>query len=565
VEDTLTKRLIFSIFGIVFLIGGSTFFLKYPKFFRNGAHTRSPSSANPALCSRFAPGSLVSQPEDLFSQDGVLKLTLSYRTSLDPSGNSLFCYGLPDGNQSPTLHLKPGDRLVLTLKNETPAPSSADSMAMQIPQAQICGDSEMNGASTNLHFHGANIAPTCHQDDVLHTLVNSGSSFTYDIRFPKDEPPGLYWYHPHIHGISESAVLGGASGAIVIEGLENAQPDVAGLPQQILILRDNLVPGNPTPGGVIPSWDLSLNFVPIPYPHYPPAIISMKNGEKQLWRVLNAAADTILDLALQYDGTAQPLGVVALDGVPTGSQDGKAELVTKSHVLLGPGARVEFIVTGPEPSVKSALLTTLDVNTGPDGDNDPARPIAAIDVTKPPPAPLIVVPESSKESIQIRFPDLKKETPLRTRQINFSEVLQKPSDPNSPTTFYIAEENVTPKAFQMNDAPSITVTQGTTEDWVISNRSQENHVFHIHQIHFLLLERDGKPVPSEQQQLLDTVQIPYWSGSGPYPSVKVRMDFRGPDVGEFVYHCHILEHEDGGMMAILQVVRPTPAPSFRHF
>ncbi len=76
----------------------------------------------------------------------------------------------------------------------------------------------------------------------------------------------------------------------------------------------------------------------------------------------------------------------------------------------------------------------------------------------------------------------------------------------------------------------------------------------MHQIHFMLLAINGVPVPKEQQQLLDMVQVPYGTGSAPYPSVTVRMDFRGPDVGDFVYHCHILAHEDGGMMAIIRVV-----------
>jgi hypothetical protein len=69
--------------------------------------------------------------------------------------------------------------------------------------------------------------------------------------------------------------------------------------------------------------------------------------------------------------------------------------------------------------------------------------------------------------------------------------------------------------------------------------------------------------------MLDTIQVPFWDGKGPYPSVKVRMDFRGPDTGDFVYHCHILNHEDNGMMAIIRVnpatsstnaIRPWPAP-----
>ena len=76
----------------------------------------------------------------------------------------------------------------------------------------------------------------------------------------------------------------------------------------------------------------------------------------------------------------------------------------------------------------------------------------------------------------------------------------------------------------------------------------------MHQIHFLLLEQNGVPVPPEQSQYLDMIQVPYWSGAGPYPSVKVRMDFRGMDVGDFVYHCHILGHEDAGMMATIRVL-----------
>jgi FtsP/CotA-like multicopper oxidase with cupredoxin domain len=79
----------------------------------------------------------------------------------------------------------------------------------------------------------------------------------------------------------------------------------------------------------------------------------------------------------------------------------------------------------------------------------------------------------------------------------------------------------------------------------------ENHEFHIHQIHFLLMAQNGVSVSNGQY--LDTLNVPYWSGKGPYPSVTVRMDFRGPDIGDFVYHCHILGHEDSGMMAIIRV------------
>jgi FtsP/CotA-like multicopper oxidase with cupredoxin domain len=84
----------------------------------------------------------------------------------------------------------------------------------------------------------------------------------------------------------------------------------------------------------------------------------------------------------------------------------------------------------------------------------------------------------------------------------------------------------------------------------------------MHQIHFLVLsqdnfERNGSvPVDEYNGQFADMIQVPYWDGNlgDPFPSVRVLMDFRGPDIGDFVYHCHILGHEDNGMMAIIRVL-----------
>jgi FtsP/CotA-like multicopper oxidase with cupredoxin domain len=412
----------------------------------------------------------------------------------------------------------------------------------------------MTNASVNIHYHGTNTPPVCHQDEVITTVVNSGESFDYDVHFPTDEPPGLYWYHPHIHGISEGAVLGGASGAIVVGGIENVNPAVAGLPQRILLIRDNNVPGNPQPGGMTPSWDISLNYIPVPYPDFTPAVIPMKPLAKQFWRVVNASADTILNLQLQYDGVAQPLTVVALDGVPTGSQDGtsKGKSIVETNVFLAPAARAEFIVTAPPASVKNATFLTLNVPTGPDGDNDPQRPVAAIEVSPNAADPALTTPAVSGPPVPARFAGLASAVPSVTRHLYFSEVLSDPDDPNSPTNFFITVDGQTPVLFSPTNPPAITTTRGSVEDWIIENRALENHEFHIHQIHFLLLEENGAPVPNGQY--LDTMQVPYWSGTGPYPSIKVRMDFRGPVVGDFVYHCHILGHEDAGMMAIIRVL-----------
>jgi FtsP/CotA-like multicopper oxidase with cupredoxin domain len=390
---------------------------------------------------------------------------------------------------------------------------------------------------------------------VIKTLVNAGESFDYDVHFPADEPPGLYWYHPHVHGISEAAVQGGASGAIVVEGIADHLPTLAGLRQQILLIRDMPVAGNPAPGGAVPSWDLSLNYVPIAYPAMVPASLPIRPLEKQLWRVVNASADTILDLQVRYDGRRQPLQVVALDGVPTGSQDGafRGHALTQTDIFLAPSARAEFLVTAPGLNVRNARLVTLKIDTGPDGDNDPTRTIAVIKASPDAPEPPLVVPAATGGGLHAqRFAGLASAQPTRQRKLYFSEVLSDPSNPNSPTNFYITVDGQTPALYDPSAPPAIVTTQGSVEDWTIENRALENHEFHIHQIHFLVLAENGVPVPNGQY--LDVINLPYWPGTGPYPSVKLRMDFRGSDVGDFVYHCHILGHEDGGMMAILRVL-----------
>jgi FtsP/CotA-like multicopper oxidase with cupredoxin domain len=240
--------------------------------------------------------------------------------------------------------------------------------------------------------------------------------------------------------------------------------------------------------------------------------------------------------------------------VPTGSQDGLrlGHAVVTSHILIPPAGRAEFIVTGPSLKVKRAELYTLNIDTGPDGDNDPMRPVVAIKASTSAPEPPIIMGHTSSLPPAERFAGLSEMMPTVHRKLYFSEVLSDPSDPNSPTNFYITVDGATPTLFDPSNPPAIIAKQGTVEDWTVENRALENHEFHIHQIHFLVLEKDGLSVDSNQY--LDTVQVPYWSGTGPYPSVKLRMDFRGPDVGDFVYHCHILGHEDSGMMAIIRVL-----------
>jgi len=103
--------------------------------------------------------------------------------------------------------------------------------------------------------------------------------------------------------------------------------------------------------------------------------------------------------------------------------------------------------------------------------------------------------------------------------------------------------------------PNITVPQGTVEDWIVENHAREAHAFHI--INFISNCSSATDQKITEAILRDTIDLPFWDGKGPYPSVKLRMDFRDPNIaGTFVYHCDILEHEDGRMMGAIEVVVP---------
>jgi FtsP/CotA-like multicopper oxidase with cupredoxin domain len=628
-----------------------------------------------SVCPRPEAGSIVGEPEDLHSRNGVLEVQLTANDAADASGAIRYCYTDAAGHESPNLRVSPGDLVILHLTNaltnlssrpertqisctrlrataacavfckesrmefrqrqqaaqeirgsavEGPTvslihnptphgsttphfviPSEAEGSAVPLEGANKaygktglrstnagpmhphqhahsagdpCTSGIMSPVSTNLHFHGLTIPPVCHQDDVMKTSVQPGDApFEYRFRIPEKEPPGLYWYHPHIHGFSKEQLLGGASGALIVEGIERAQPATAGLPERVFIIRDqDLVHPNAPPdksepvvpkfmidrdgdaanngtGFGKPAKDLSINYVPVPYPDYTPAVIEMKPGERQLWRVLNASAITYLNLAVLFNHAAQPLGLVAMDGVPMNQHSEDAQ----THIGLPPGARVEFIVKGP-PEGGTGLLVTRTVDTGPGGENDPNRMLAKIVASMNAPesrARLQSSPEPLAPPIQAWLGDV---PPVRVRHLYFSEKLIDPNDPTSAVEFYLTVDGEKPKMFDMSSqVPNIVAQQGTVEDWIIENRSAELHAFHIHQLHFLLLDYSGKQV--RENFLRDTVNVPYYDGrSLAYPSIRLRMDFRDPNtVGTFVYHCHLLEHEDKGMMGSIQVT-PTP-------
>jgi len=537
------------------------------------------------LCPRPLPGSTVTGPTDLRSRNGVLKVELTAHNAKQSDGTTRYCFVDENGSESPTLRVSPGDLVILTLKNDLTVLTSGAAMAHRhahedaAKNGNLCTSELMTRESTNLHFHGLTIPPVCHQDDVLHTSIQPGDTpFEYRFRIPENEPPGLYWYHPHIHGFTKEQVLGGASGAIIVEGIERADKAVAGLPERVLIIRDqdllnpNAPPSKSEPivpkmlfdrdgdaantgtGFGKPAKDLSINFVPVPYPDYRPAVIEMKPEEQQLWRVVNASGITYLNLQVLFDHAPQKLGLIAMDGVPLNANGLPADFVDwQTHLGVPPGARVEFIVKGP-PAGVSGLLVTKTVDTGAGGENDPNRTIASITASNDAPEPVSKLAASPQPLPASQTPWLGSVAPVRTRKLYFSEKLLDPDDPNSATEFYLTVEGQAPVQFDPKSGiPNIIAKQGTVEDWIIENRSSELHAFHIHQLHFMLIDFHGKP--ANEPFLRDTVNVPYYNGRAlEYPSVRLRMDFRDPNtVGDFLYHCHLLEHEDGGMMGLIRV------------
>src|SRR5215472_14787456 len=291
-----------------------------------------PVAPVPNPCPRFKAGSVVTEPPALFSDDGVLNIRLSYQQTTDSAGRPLFCFMTPNGLEEPTLHLNPGDTLNITVTNNTPASPVEEPF-----NAPNCGDNSMTGSSVNIHYHGTNTSPACHADNVTKTLINSGTTFQYSVRIPASEPPGLYWYHPHVHGISEAAVQGGAAGALIIDGIQNEQPAVSGLQARTLIVRDQptlqqLPQSSPPVNSAVevPNLDLTVNYVPgdaTTNSHtgattFTPSIIQMQPGQAQFWRICNCTSDTILDLEEVFDGAPQQFQIAAIDGVPVNSQDG---------------------------------------------------------------------------------------------------------------------------------------------------------------------------------------------------------------------------------------------------
>lgn len=504
------------------------------------------SAQFPVCPPRPEPGSVVVNPVDLFSQNGVLNVDLTLQNAQGTDGYMHYCYvymyqGKPI--ESPTLRLNPGDRLNLNLTNNIQAPVDKHGAGHMHGASGVHGsgsDDPCNGkmmpSSTNVHFHGLNISPTCHQDEIIRTLIQSGDpAFPYSLQIPPNDNPGLYWYHPHPHGFATIQLNGGASGALIIEG---NNPLTEGLTERVLIVRQLFQ----NPGLWLPQpYVLTLNYQQAKPPRQPLPVIKMQPGKREFWRVLNASNQGFLNLQVKFGYDVQQLEVLALDGVPL-------QIPTNyTTINVPPAGRVEFI-TPALPEGKTGSFETAGFDSGPVGNPNNQQVIAKIEPSATQIGGRSITERASAPGPQ-RFAGLATQLPTTKRLIYFSELTP---GTNGQFQFFITVSGQRPHVFHMDDPPAIVTQVGAVEDWTVENHAGEAHAFHIHQVHFLVMAINGVPVPNPTLQ--DTITVPNWEGKGPYPSVTLRMDFRDPNIaGTFVFHCHILDHEDQGMMAKIQI------------
>jgi len=367
---------------------------------------------------------------------------------------------------------------------------------------------------TAMHFHGMQVSPL-DQGDNIFKIIEPGETWEFELRLPDNHPPGMYWYHSHFNKGSQRQVNGGIAGPIMVDGMLDPLPELQHLQQRYFVLRNF----QKTLTGKLAS-DMATSAPSIRTVNgQENPLVAMQPGETQIWHFANIASNQYFRLSFE----GRPFRVISRDG------NTATAIETTTELLIGPSARVSVLVDGPPAGTHT--LDVLKATTGPAGDTYDSQVLATIESTG-----------ETVASTQVTSPlpvalDLREVPIAQHRTFVFQDG---EDDPNS---FFING-----RKFDF-DRVNTTVKLGDTEEWVLTNPSGELHQFHIHQTDFQVVAFNGKPVPFYGYR--DNIYIPT-SGS-----VTVRIPFTDPIIlGKFVYHCHILEHEDGGMMSVIQVVKP---------
>lgn len=369
-------------------------------------------------------------------------------------------------------------------------------------------------AGTNFHTHGLHVSPAGSSDNVLLEIA-PGETFDFEFDIPVDRTsglyiPGFYWYHPHLHGHTAEQTGGGMAGALIVEGALDEVPGIAGLPERILVLGTSEFADD----GTLRLFADMLNPQVFVNGQDQPTI-AIAPGETQRWRIVNASVFTFMDLALE----GHLLHQIASDGNPLRA------VRSHEHIVVSPGERIEVLIQGGRAG--NYAFRSLAWGQDTEFQAQDEYPIATLVSDGPEQQPASL----PKELFPIE--DLREARVDRQRELVFSETLD-------PFRLFIDG-----KSFD-HDRVDQTVILGALEEWRLINTSPDWHPFHIHVNDFQVISVNGEPVDAWSWE--DTTPLPAFG------EVVIRsrfLDFPG----KFVYHCHILDHEDMGMMGVVEVVK----------
>jgi FtsP/CotA-like multicopper oxidase with cupredoxin domain len=444
------------------------------------------------------PGQALAEPPVLRSSGGLLQVRLEAAESRVPiagrdAGTLAYNGSLP----GPTLHVRPGDRLRIELVNRLTEP-------------------------TNLHVHGLHVSPQGNGDNAF-VVVDPGASFGYEHHLPVDHPPGVYWYHPHHHGLVADQIFGGLYGAIVVDDPTPVPVTHA----RLLVVSDITLDGSGQvlqPSPMVQMLGREGELVLVNGQTGPR--LQARPGARERWRIVNAC--TARYLRLRLDG--QQVQLLGLDSGRSATPQDVDELV------LTTGNRADLLVT---TATGTSELRTLPYDRGDMGmmggmpgmaDGAPGRgtgeplTLATLEVTGSAAAPLPPVPA------QPAARDLRAETVTAHRELTFAMGMGGPGG----MSFTIDGRQFDP------DRIDQAVQPGAVEEWTLVNTSPMDHPMHLHVWPMQIVDDAATPTGR------DVVNIPARK------SVRVRIAF-DDYTGRTVYHCHILDHEDRGMMGVLQV------------
>ncbi len=474
---------------------------------------------------------------------------------------------------------------------------------------------------TNIHLHGFQ-GPASQENVFLSTLSTPMHACEYHIDIPPTQPPGTYFYHPHVHGGSGEQIAGGLAGVWIVEPdtpqiaapadhlvylayswpakidyeyMPNFTPIyIAGMLHEAAVKNAKPVaydPFHPSAwplGFPISAADLAMDphacdginpeAVVTVDGHAVPATLTVPGGEDLLLRIVNGTSDSPKMLKLRDEtGKTVPMHVAEIDANPFSGdpEHPLARYLTVDKLMVSSANRSDVLVNVP-PGRTYTLWSThycegsmaflqlphplLHITGTTVTETDPAPAVASrpVDVADTPAAKLVAYVRA--------HPSL-----MRRRAITFTEYLF-PSHGKIPIhSSYFVTDTTNPNfhehAFYPEFAPGqaapehadIIVKRGTIEEWYLFNATMESHTFHIHQMSFVQLDGGPDGVPVTIDDMWDPVGTLLPNPKDPgYPLVKpsvVRMimDFRDVPRGTFVFHCHMLFHEDRGMMAIIRV------------